>query len=204
MGEGAVDTVLILQEGNSQQLVYFTNHLLKEAELHYIVLEKLAFALTLTARRLQPYFLFHPITVLTNITLGRVLTNPEVLGRLIKWMTELNEYDIQYQSRTTIKVQALADFLAETSGKELAEAWDVFVDGSTIKQGSGVGIVLTSPRKETIHLAIQLSFVTSNNEAESEALLASLRVAKQVDTSKVILHSDSQLAVQQLGGVLWW
>lgn len=88
--------------------------------------------------------------------------------------------------------------MVETSGKELAEAWEIFVDGLATKQENGVGVVLTSPRKEIIHLAVQLNFPVSNNEAEYEALLVGLRAAKQVDASKVILHSDSQLAIQQL------
>ncbi|XP_042444044.1 uncharacterized protein LOC122029165 [Zingiber officinale] len=85
----------------------------------------------------------------------RALTNVEVAGRLIKWATELGEYDIQYQSRTAIKAQALADFLTE---------------------GSGVGVLVISPQGDILQLAVRLNFRATNNEAEYEALLAGLQV----------------------------
>ncbi|XP_073041870.1 uncharacterized protein [Primulina eburnea] len=39
-------------------------------------------------------------------------------GHLVKWTTELGEYDIQYEPRTAIKAQALSDFLAENMHQE--------------------------------------------------------------------------------------
>lgn len=83
-GEGVVSSVLLHQEGAVHQPIYFISHLFKDAEGRYSTLEKLALALVLTVRRLNPYFLFYPITVLTNNILGHVLTNPEALGKLIK------------------------------------------------------------------------------------------------------------------------
>lgn len=63
-------------------------------EEHYSTLEMLALAFVLTARCLHPYFLSHSIMVLTNYTPGRILANPEASRRLIKWTTELSEYNI--------------------------------------------------------------------------------------------------------------
>ncbi|XP_073153808.1 uncharacterized protein [Henckelia pumila] len=53
--------------------------------------EKLALALVITARKLRPYFLSHPITVLTNSALGKIVANPDASGRLVRWITELSE-----------------------------------------------------------------------------------------------------------------
>ena len=92
----AVGAVLVKEQDNVQRPVYFFSHLLKGAESRYTALEKLVYGLVLMARCLRPYFLAHPITVLTNSTMGRALTKVEVVGRLIKWATELGEYDIQY------------------------------------------------------------------------------------------------------------
>lgn len=96
MGEGVVALVLLHQEGMVQYPIYFISHLLKEAKARYFTLEKLALALALTTSRLRPYFLSYPLIVLTNSTLGCVLTNPKASERMIKWMMELSEYDIQY------------------------------------------------------------------------------------------------------------
>ncbi|XP_075499207.1 uncharacterized protein LOC142537588 [Primulina tabacum] len=163
--EGAVSSVLVKLDGSVQQSVYYVSHALKGAEIRYSGLEKLALALVMTARRLRPYFLSHPIVVLTNSPLGRILTHSDMSGRLVKWTTELGEYDIQYEPRTAIKAQALADFLAETVHKENEDPWKVYVDGSSSKDGSGVGVVLISPAGEEVKLAVRLDFRASNNEA---------------------------------------
>lgn len=63
--------------------MYFISHLLKDVESQYITLKKLALALILIAHRLRQYFLSHPIIVLTNSALRRVLTNPKTSRRLI-------------------------------------------------------------------------------------------------------------------------
>lgn len=92
--KGAINSVLLSQEKIVQQPIYFINHLLKEVEGRYTTLEKLALALVLTTHRLCPYFLSHPLTILTNSILGCVLTNFEAFGRLIKRTTEFSEYDL--------------------------------------------------------------------------------------------------------------
>ncbi|XP_073017818.1 uncharacterized protein [Primulina eburnea] len=171
------------------------------AESRYSGLEKLALALVVTARRLKPYFLSHPIVVLTNSPLGRILTHSDISGRLVKWTTELGEYDIQYEPRTAIKAQALADFLAETVHQENEDPWKVYVDGSLSKDVSGVGVVLISPAGEEVKLAVRLDFRASNNEAEYEAVLAGLRAPRNVGATRVLIFSDSQLVAQQMKGM---
>jgi len=48
------------------------------------------------------------------------------------WAIELNEFDVQYHPRTTIKAQALADFVAKFTAKEDkgkgATPWMVWTD----------------------------------------------------------------------------
>ncbi|XP_042446637.1 uncharacterized protein LOC122031607 [Zingiber officinale] len=199
--EYAVGSTLIRQEEGIQQPVYFLSHILKDAELRYTGLEKLAYALVLAARRLRPYFLAHSIILMTNSALGRVLLNPEASGRLIKWTTELNEFDIQCQPRSAIKAQALADFITEVQSPEPETAWRVYVDGSSARQGSGINILLISPREDRMQLSIRLDYRATNNEAEYEALIVGLQAARHVGATKVLLHSDSQLAAQQLNGM---
>ncbi|XP_073018666.1 uncharacterized protein [Primulina eburnea] len=152
------------------------------------------------ARKLRPYFLSHPITVLTSSTLGRIAAHPDALGRLIKWVTELSEYDIRYEPRKAIKAQVLADFVAETVQLEEEEQWRNLVDGSSFQTRSGVGIVLISPWREETGISVRLDFKASNNEAEYEALLLGLKAAQNLGVSRAILYSDSQLAIQQSNG----
>ncbi|KAL0427461.1 UNVERIFIED_CONTAM: hypothetical protein Slati_2920900 [Sesamum latifolium] len=76
----------------------------------------MALVLVITARKLRPYFLSYPVGVRINTPLKQILGKPEASGRLIKWAIELSEYDISYLPRTTIKAQALANFISEMMG----------------------------------------------------------------------------------------
>ncbi|XP_073020270.1 uncharacterized protein [Primulina eburnea] len=199
--EEAVSSVLVKLEGSTQQPVFYVSHALKGVEIRYSGLEKLALALVMTARRLRPYFVSHPIVVLTNIPLDRILTHSDMSGHLVKWTTELGEYGIQYEPRTAIKAQAFADFLAETVHHENEDPWKVYVDGSSSKDGSGVGVVPISPAGVEVNLAVRFDFRASNNEAEYEAVLAGLRAARNVGATRVLIFSDSQLVAQQMKGI---
>lgn len=136
--------------------MYFVSYLLKNIETRYSFLEKLSLALTLMARKLHSYFLSHPITVLTNSSLSLVLLNLDASGYLIKWMTELSKYDIQYLPRTAIKAQALTDFLTKITGRESLEALKIFVNGLATKKGNGIGVLLCSPQGDTLQLDVKL------------------------------------------------
>ncbi|XP_042446411.1 uncharacterized protein LOC122031358 [Zingiber officinale] len=97
-----------------------------------------------------------------------------------------------------IKAQSLADFVTEVQNLEPEATWRIYVDGSSTRQGSGVGVLLISPQEEWMHTPVQLEYRATNNEAEYEALIAGLQAARHVGAIRVLIHSHSQLAAQQL------
>nr|KAJ0214035.1 hypothetical protein LSAT_V11C400197270 [Lactuca sativa] len=147
--------------------------------------------------------------------ISSILLKPETLGRLAKWAIELGEHDINYRPKTSIKGHELADFLLEIpdGGNPAKEkvwvveeaptddgSWTLYTDGASSREGSGAGLILTSPEGEEVTYALRFDFHTSNNEAEYEALLAGLRLAKQMGAKAVTALTDSRLAANQVNG----
>ncbi|XP_056695633.1 uncharacterized protein [Spinacia oleracea] len=119
----------------------------------------------------------------------------------------------QYQPRTAVKSQALADFVADFSPElekiaddevelinNVEEIWTLFVDGSSNFRGAGLGVVLKSPQGDMIAQAICCDFKATNNEAEYEALIVGLTLAEELGASGLNIFSDSQLIVNQING----
>ena len=73
-------------------------------------------------------------------------------------------------------------------------------DGSKMKEGAGVGVVLQSPTGEKLSYVLQVHFNASNNVAEYEALLHGLHMAKEIRVKRLLCFGDSDLVVQQLDG----
>ncbi|KAL0402099.1 UNVERIFIED_CONTAM: hypothetical protein Slati_4239800 [Sesamum latifolium] len=118
---------------------------------------------------------------------------------------ELSEYDISYLPKTTIKAQALADFVSKLAGISVEDTskdqkWLLHVDGSSTIQGSGAGIIITSPQGEDLEFAIKFGLKASNNEAEYEALVIGMSMAHEAGARHLLAYSDSQLIVKQVEG----
>jgi len=69
------------------------------------------------------------------------------------------------------------------------------MDGSSSSKGVEVGVVLEGPGKILIEQSLRFGFKTSNNQAEYEALIAELELARDMGARDVICRSDSQLTV---------
>ena len=78
--------------------------------------------------------------------------------------------------------------------------WTIHFDGSRKLEGSGAGVILTSPRGENFWYALRLMFPCTNNAAEYEALLHGLWMAKEMNISWVKCFGDSDLVAQQVSG----
>ena len=118
--------------------------------------------------------------------------------------------------RTSVKGQVLADLVVEFAElpKEIEvkqygmdekliglistqdpSSWRVYVDGAANQRGSGVGLVLISPKKITIEKSLRLRFLVTNNEAEYETLLMRMAMVKKMGEKIVEMFSDSRLVV---------
>ncbi|XP_075654832.1 uncharacterized protein LOC142625003 [Castanea sativa] len=110
-----------------------------------------------------------------------------------------NRAHIQYRSRTAIKAQALANFVAEfTMGgveEEELTAWMVWTNGFSNQRVGGAGVLLRTPERDIVKCAVYLQFSTTNNEAEYKAVLSGIDLAKAVGATLAIMHCNSQVVV---------
>ena len=80
--------------------------------------------------------------------------------------------------------------------------WKVYVGGAANQKGSGVGLVLVSPKKVTIEKSLRLGFLATKKEAEYEALLERMSTIQRMGGKAVEMFSSSRLVVGQVKGDL--
>ena len=96
-----------------QRPVYFISEVFSDSKQRYPHYQKLAYGVFFAARKLRHYFHGHTIMVVSKAPLKDIINNADATGRVAKWGIELAAFDIQYKSRTAIKSQVLADFVAD-------------------------------------------------------------------------------------------
>ena len=190
----STNAILVRDKERVQHQVYYCSRALRGAKERYPRIEKLILALVTAARKLRPYFQAHTIEVQTEYPMKQVLHKPETSGRLMKWAIEPSEFDIRYKPKTAIKRQVLANFVMEFTSAEPAEntqtmtdlpIWKHSVDGASNAQGSGAGLILTSPEGIDIEYALRFGFQASNNEVEYEAVIAGLNLAHSLEVDQL-------------------
>ncbi|GJV11797.1 reverse transcriptase domain-containing protein [Tanacetum coccineum] len=140
-----------------------------------------------------------------------VLSRPEVAGRLPKWSINLGEYAIHYRPRVSVKGKILADIIVERpeedslntlmeEAEELLEPWILFMDESSCIDGSRAGLILTNLEGMEFTYTLRFRFDATNNEAEYEALIFGLKIAKQMGVKNLQANVDSRLVANQVNG----
>ncbi|KAI3797985.1 hypothetical protein L1987_33251 [Smallanthus sonchifolius] len=163
VSRSTVSAVLVKDHEGQQHSVYYVSKSLLPAETRYSHLEKLILALIMASTKLRHYFENLAIHVKTNYLIKCVLRKPEMSGWMAKWSVKLSAYDLIYEPRTTIKYQALADFVADFSSdiqqeadlevqrlEESKDEWNLFTDGVSNVKGTGLGIILKSSQGDIL------------------------------------------------------
>ncbi|GKV41996.1 hypothetical protein SLEP1_g49458 [Rubroshorea leprosula] len=127
-------------------------------------------------------------------------------AKMIKWAVELGEFEITFQQRSTIRAQALADFIVECTSSHSSsqfelDSWILYVDGASSNKGSGASAILLGPDGYRSEHALKFNFDATNNMAEYEALLLGLQLAVEQKVAAIQIYSDSQLVVNQVNSV---
>ena len=135
---------------------------LHEVEVRYLSLEKAISAVMHATCKLSHYFQSHVVVVLTQRLFRSLLQSANYTGRIAKWSTILEAFDIKYMPHISVMGQVFANLVAEffeTTLEERVErqnmneksvgaislqeplSWKVYVDGAANHRGSRVGLI---------------------------------------------------------------
>jgi ribonuclease HI len=76
----------------------------------------------------------------------------------------------------------------------------LFFDGSTCREGQGVGVVLISSREAVFEQLVRLEYFCTNNQAEYEDILLGMQILSSMGVKHVEAFRDSLLVLQQITG----
>ena len=99
------------------------------------------------------------------------------------WILALSEFDLRYELAKAVKGQVMVDFISQHHKPSIGYVepmpYTLFFDGSSCKQGGGIGIVIILPQEASFEFAFQTKPMTTNNQAEYEAILKGLQLLQK-------------------------
>ena len=79
----AIRVALVWEKDRKQLPVYYVSRAFQGAKAKYPRIEKIAFALIIASRKLQPYFHANPILVMTDQPIKKSMNKPKEAGRMV-------------------------------------------------------------------------------------------------------------------------
>ncbi|RVW92172.1 hypothetical protein CK203_027060 [Vitis vinifera] len=147
--------------------------------------------------------------------------NPLWVGRLMRWLVLLTEFDIHYVTQKSIRGSIVADHLASLPVSDARAIDDDFPDEDVAVVTSlsrwrmylmvrptildmGIGVLLISPHGDHIPRSVRLAFSdrhpATNNIVEYEACILGLETALELGIRQMEVFGDSNLVLRQIQG----
>ncbi|GJT50708.1 reverse transcriptase domain-containing protein [Tanacetum coccineum] len=187
----AVSAVLLTERDGIQMPIHYVSRSLQGVETNYAHMEKLALALVHAARQLRRG-LWH-----TVCTKG--ISKGSGLGRLFSRHSNRDKCYTEVASNPRVE-----DILESSNARENLtpgpRAWRLYTDRASNNEGSGSGLILIAPDDVEYSYTLRLNFSNSNNNVEYEALLAGLRISKEMQVKDIHAFVDSKLVASQVEG----
>ena len=132
-------------------------------------------------------------------------------GKTAKWVLLLSEFDIKYVTQKSVKGRVIVNHLTHCSPEQVekiqgdfldedimgieVESWKMYFDGATNQNGSGIGVLLISPKGAHIPFSGRLNFPTTSNATEYEACIMGLQAALGLGVKELEVYGDSALII---------
>ncbi|XP_058784569.1 uncharacterized protein LOC131659384 [Vicia villosa] len=188
-------------ENGIERAIYYLSKVLNDAENRYTSIEKLCLCLHFSCTKLKYYI--KPIYLYVSShfdVIKYMLSKPIMHSRIGNWALALTEYSLAFMPLKAMKGQVVSDFIVDHAVVETPQLlvelkpWRLFFNGSTHKEGSGVGILLILTDGIPTKLKYRIEGPScSNNEAEHEALIAELEALLELGATRVEIKGDSEL-----------
>ena len=152
-----------LDDSGKEQAIYYMSKRMLEYECKYIMIDRLCLALVWATRRLKHYVTEYSIILVSRLDpLIYSFDRPVLIGRLMRWLVLLTEFNMQYVTQKSVKGSIVADRLASLPVSDdrpidndfpyeqfvsinSITGWQLYFDGAANKSGFGIGILLISP-----------------------------------------------------------
>ncbi|XP_075636683.1 uncharacterized protein LOC142608913 [Castanea sativa] len=186
-----------LEESRKENAIYYISKKMLAYEEKYSPLEKTCVALVWTTQKLKHYMLAFKVLLIARMDpLKYLMEKPVQDGKTTKWKS--------------VKGRAIVDHLAHYSPKEAEEiqgdfpdedimgikleSWKMYFDGATNQNGSGIGVLLISPKGTHIPFSSRLNFPA----IEYEGCIMGLQAALGLGVKELEVYGDSALIISQI------
>ncbi|KAJ9679424.1 hypothetical protein PVL29_021374 [Vitis rotundifolia] len=211
-----------LGDSGKEQAIYYLSKRMLDYETRYVMIERYCLTLVWATRRLRHYMTEYSVHLISRLDPLRYLFDrPALVGRLMRWLVLLTEFDIHYVTQKSVRGSIVADHLASlpvSDGRAIDDdfpdediaavtslsGWRMYFDGAANHSGYGIGVLLISPHGDHIPRSVRLAFSdrhpATNNIVEYEACILGLETALELGIRQVEVFGDSNLVLRQIQG----
>jgi hypothetical protein len=163
------------EEGFEKPITFFSKSL-RDAELKYDIIEKQAYAMVKALKAFRTYVLHsNIIAYVPTSSVKDILVQPDSDGRRGRWLTKIQEFDLEVKPTKLIKGQGLAKLLAESNFRAL----DI-----NCLQESDEDTDLNELDEETSPTQIEEKFISSGWYKDIVFYLLNLKCSNELSPSK--------------------
>ncbi|RVX08068.1 Retrovirus-related Pol polyprotein from transposon 297 [Vitis vinifera] len=179
-----------LDDSGNERTIYYLSKRMLDYKTRYVMIEHFYLALVWVTRRLRHYMTEYSVHLISRLDHLRYLFDrPTLVGRLMRWLILLTEFDIHYVTQKSIRWSIVAnhfaslpvfdgrviddDFPDEDVAIVISLSGCIYFDGATNHSRYGIGVLLISPHGDHILRSVRLAFSdqhpATNNIVEYEA-----------------------------------